>query len=185
LQWSTFAIAGMAIMTFSSQELWAGNAQGLGDTIIFPIFYSYAILFVSIILGINIRDYQRICENRIIVVSCAFVSLVIDLGILSLSEFFILLTINQLGTDLLKSLILIFLIVLPWSLGEITLSSLTVEYMKKRVEKLQREIRKMRKESMDLEKGRKEGEKRLRELEKKTAEFEKSFEREKSSGGKK
>jgi len=108
--------------------------------------------------------------------------MVIDLGLLVLSEFFILLTINQLFTNLLKSSTCILLLVLPLSLGEVTLSSLTTGYLRRRTEKLRKEISKLRKEAMGLEKGREEREKRLRELEKKIEEFEKKFKKEKGSG---
>lgn len=171
------AIAGMTIMTFSAQEIWAGNPQSLCTNINLSFFYLYLVFFVSVIFGVNVIDYQKICEKKILLLSCTLVSMAIDLGLLYISEFFILLTISQLGTDLLKSSICIFLIVLPWSLGEITLSSLTVEYMRKRVKKLQAEISKLRKEAAELEKRRDDGEKKLKELEKKKEKFEKAFKR--------
>jgi hypothetical protein len=183
-RWLAIAVAGMAIMTFSAQELWGGNAQGLWYTVNAEFFYLYAAFFVAIIWLANFIDYRKVCERTVIAVCCTFTSIIIDLSVLFTSELLILLTINQLPIELIKSITCIFLIVFPWSLGELTLSSLTVEYLKKRAEKLQKEAEELRKEAEHLEEGRKKGEKDLKEFERKKAEFKKALESKKDSGEK-
>lgn len=172
-------------MTFSADELWAGNNQGLCYTINLSIFYLYVALFITVILLANIVDYRKICERKVVLISCSLVSVVFDLGILSISEFLILLTIDQIARDLLTSSVCILLIALPWCLGEITMSSLTIRYLKQRVEKLHKEISKLRKEAENLEKQTKRGKKKLEELEKRRREFQKAFNKNRGSDDRK
>lgn len=115
--------------------------------------------------------------------SCAFISMIIDLALLSFSEFFTLVTINQLSPDLLRSFLSIFLIVLPLSLGELTLSSLTTEYLRKRTEKLRAELTDLKKGVSELQKKRGELKKRIQELERKRTKFKRVFDEEKRSSG--
>lgn len=175
LQWLMTAISGLAILTFSAQELWAQTGVGLCYQVNLHAFYLYTILFVFTIFYANVKDFQKILERTINVVSCALVSMILDLSLLSLSEFLILSIINQIAPDLLRSFISIFIIVLPLSLGELTLSSLTIEYLRKRADRLRTEIARLKNQFSGLEKQREEGEKKLRELEKKRAELQELF----------
>jgi hypothetical protein len=170
-QWLALAISGMTIVTISAQELWGTNPTGIYSAINFPFFYVYITLYMSIILAVNVKDYSRICARLTVLVPCSIISTAIDVGVLSISELFVLFTIGQLATDLIKSLACISMVVLPWSLGEIALSTLTVEYLRKRAEKLQQETEKLRKEAEVLDRRRVEDEQKLAEFERKRKEF--------------
>jgi len=179
LQWLGLAITGLSIVTYSSQELWVTTLNNVSSLVNLPAFYVYVILFGLAIFIVNVKDLQNVCEQRKIIVISALISLILDLGVLYLSEFFVLLTINQVATNLIDIAIGISLIALPWSLGELTLTTLTVERLKERAEKLRREIAELKKEVGIIEEGRNEGERRLKELERKREELEKVFKKEK------
>ena len=169
-------------MTFTSQELWGTNTQGVCYVVNPLAFYLFVAFFIALLSLVNITDYRKICENMIVVISCTVASIIIDLGVLYVSEYFLLLTIDQIATDLIKSISGILLVVLPWSLGEITLNSLTVEYLKKRAEKLLMEAKELRKQAESVKKRAEEGEESLKEFEKKKTEFKESLKDRKTTG---
>jgi len=178
LQWLLTTISAMSLLTFSAQELWQRNVTGLCHHVEFSWFFVYAILFTVAILYVNMKDFRRICERRTTTIVCAVFSMIIDLTLLSSSEFFVLLIINQLSPDLLRSFLCILLIVLPLSLGELTLSSLTTEYLKKRAKKLRSELIDLRKGIRELEEKREDLRKKVEELERKRVKFKEAFYRE-------
>lgn len=172
-QWLVLALSGMTIMTLSAQELWGTNLSGIAYSMTL-YFCPYVILFVSLIMITDLIDYARLSSSKMIVVACSIVSVVVDLGFLLLAEFFVLLTIGQIASDLLRSVMSMILVVLPWVLGEIALSSLTVGQLRKRAEELQKKVEKLKSEAEELDKRRQVGENSLKEFEKERKKFLKS-----------
>jgi hypothetical protein len=165
----------MTIMTLSAQELWGTNLSGISYSMTL-YFYPYVALFVSLITITNLVDYARLSTSRIIMVTCSIVSTGVDLGFLLLAELFILLAIGQISSDLLRSIMSMILVVLPWVLGEIALSSLTVGQLRKRAEKLRKEVEQLKGEAEELDKRRQLGEDSLEKFEKEKKKFLKSVE---------
>lgn len=109
-------------------------------------------------------------------VTCSIVSTVVDLGFLLLVEFLVLLAIGQISSDLLRSIMSMILVVLPWVLGEIALSSLTVGQLRKRAEKLRKEVEQLKGKAEELDRRRQVGEDSLKEFDKERKKFLKSVE---------
>jgi len=158
-------------MIFSAQELWGDNPTGLVSTLNYSSFYVYIAVMLSAIFSVNVIDCSRICSKKSAIVFNSLASIVMDLGLLSLWEAFMLLTIGKLPSDTLNAFSSILLVASPWALGVISLSTLTVDYLRRRTEKLQKEIEKLKKQAESLEKSRQEGEKDSAEYERRKREL--------------
>jgi hypothetical protein len=173
--WLGLAMSGMSILTYSSQELWGATNGNVLSNMNPPMFYLYVVLLTVTAFIINVKDLKTICRKTEIVVSGSIISLILDLSLLYVTEFFVLLTINQIPENLLRTSELILLIILPWSLGELTLTTVTAQSLKKRAKDLRKDIEMLKTEIKIIEKKRKEGSELLEELEKKTDELKKVF----------
>lgn len=182
LNWLCVTIAGLAILTFSASELWIDNSNSLYNHISSNVFYPYVAFFISLIFFVNLLDYYKICNSQIVSTICSIFSLVFDLTILFSAQLLILLTINQIDANLLISVRCIILLILPFSLGGLTISSLTVEYLQNRTEKLRKDLSELKKRAESLSEGRAEDKKKIEILNEAIEKLKNSFNKEDNSG---
>lgn len=167
------AITGITFMIISAQEVWGTNKESFYSNLNFTVFYVCTSLFLLAIFLVHFFDYSKTTKNRRIVVLATIISLLIDLGVLFCAAFLVLLSINQISTDILKSINGVFFLSLPWALGAVTLSSLSVDRLHKRAKDLQDEIAELKEKTAELEEDRKKRERKQAELEREFNEFKK------------
>jgi len=160
----------MTIMTLSAEELWGTNLSSIGYSMTI-YFYLYVVLFVSLIVVANLIDYARLNNSKTIVIGCSIVSTIVDLAFLLLGESFVLLAIGQISSDLLRGIMSMILVVLPWVLGEIALTSLTAGELRRRAENLRKKVEQLKREAEELDRRRLIGEDQLKEFEEEQKKF--------------
>lgn len=171
LQWIALAITGLTFMVISAQETWGSNKDNFYSTLNPFFFHLYVSFFILAILVVHLYDSFKICSSKRIIIIVSAASMIIDLGVLFCSGFLILLSINQLSTDILLSITAVTFLILPWSLGAITLSSLTFDSLHKRNKELQKEIDALKEKTSRLQEDKGEREKKLAFLEEEFRKF--------------
>jgi hypothetical protein len=165
LQWIALAISGTTFMLITAQETWASNSNNFYSQLQPLFYYLYVFFFLTAIFAVHLYDSKKICHSKRTIFIISVASMIVDLGVLFCACVLVLLSINQLPTDILKSITVITYIILPWSLGAVTLSSLTTDSLHKRNKELQKDIEALKEKMNGLQEDKEKREKELAQLE--------------------
>lgn len=151
-QWLVVTIASVSALYLSSQEIWS-----IADGKPYPevsnwTMVVYCAFFLTITFLVHVNDVERVISRCYVSITTAIVSILVDLGLLCLSELVVLWSIQVLPQEPLSIAKLLLLGAAPGSLGAVTLSSLTVSTLRERVSRLKREVHELAKKAEELDK---------------------------------
>ena len=151
-QWLVVTMASLSLLYLSSQEIWA-TVDGRpypellnGTTVIYCAF------FLIMVFLVHLNDVRDLVTRCHVMIAVTFASILIDLGLLCLSEFVTLWSIQVWPQEPLSEAKLLLVGAMPGSLGVVTLSSLTGSVLKERASKLKREVHELVKQVRNLDK---------------------------------
>lgn len=173
IQWLALAVTGITFMVISASETWGSNASSFYSNLDLFSYFIYIALFGAAILSVHMFETSKLTKNKRAIIIVSSISVIIDLATLLFATLFVLVSINQLSSDTLKSLKGITFLILPWALGAVTLSSLSVDIVYKRTKDLEKKIEELKEKTAKLTEDATEREKNLVDLEKKFSEFKK------------